>query len=101
MKRQCAGLTICEDLTDHASQKVARDVDLAPARQCLSRRASQVSSRRASPGLGGGALDVFGPRTLRSLANVKLDTVAFAQVVDALTVDGALVEEYSPSRCLP
>ena len=43
--------------------------------------------------LCGGAAHVVGARSLGSVADLELDAVAFAQVVDAFTVDRALVEE--------
>jgi len=43
--------------------------------------------------LGGRAPDVLGPRPFRSLPDVEFHAVAFAQVLDPLTIDGALVKE--------
>ena len=43
--------------------------------------------------LGGGASDVLGARPLGSLADVELDTVAFAQILEPLAVDGTPMEE--------
>src|SRR5688572_5692627 len=43
--------------------------------------------------LRGGAPNVLGSRSLGPFADVELDAVALTQIVDALTVDGALVEE--------
>jgi hypothetical protein len=43
--------------------------------------------------LGRGALDVRRPRTLRTVGNFELDSIALAQICDALTIDSALVKE--------
>src|SRR5688572_8882101 len=45
------------------------------------------------PWLGGGAAHVLGAGPFRSLSDIELDAVAFAQILEPLTVDGALVEE--------
>src|SRR5688572_14968997 len=45
------------------------------------------------PTLGRGAADVLGSRPLRPFADVELDAITFPQIVDALAVNGTLVEE--------
>ena len=51
------------------------------------------SSQRV--GLRGGPPDIRGPGSLGTgLTEIELDTIALAQIVDALTVDGAGVEEH-------
>ena len=49
----------------------------------------------AARGLRGGSADARRSRALRTVApEIELDTIAFAEVVDALTEDGAGVEEH-------
>ena len=59
---------------------------------------NRISLRCGAPrraGLRGGSADTRGSRPLRTgVAEIELDTVAFAEVVDALTEDGAGVEEH-------
>src|SRR4029453_16435074 len=57
-----------------------------------------ISLRCGAPrraGLRGGPADTRGSRPLRTgVTEIELDTVAFAEVVDALAEDGAGVEEH-------
>src|SRR5207245_5018533 len=47
----------------------------------------------SGPVLRGRASDVLGPRTLRPLADIELDTVTLAQICEPLAIDRALVKE--------
>jgi hypothetical protein len=43
--------------------------------------------------LGGRAPDVLGPRPFWTLADLEFNAVAFAQILDSLSIDRALVKE--------
>src|ERR1700678_2840451 len=45
-----------------------------------------------------GALDVRRPWTLRAVGNLELDSIALAQICDALAIDSTLVKEIFLAR---
>ena len=55
--------------------------------------AEAATARHARTSLGGRAANLFRAWALGALADRELDTVTFAQIVDALAEDNAAVEE--------
>src|SRR5579872_1072558 len=45
-----------------------------------------------------GTLDVDRPRTLRAIGHLELDSIALAQIANALTIDSRLVKEIVLAR---